>query len=397
MTTHEDPRAGESAVPVWDAERGRWVANGYGWDGERERWLALSPADTTASPQRTTRPGLPRSTSRRRVVRVVAAATAVTAMLAGLVFVGLNALWPGGRPPRIGTDPATVVTTYLEAIADADATTALGQLAQVPGDRSFLTDEMLRASAGHAPIAQISVLRPHPRTPDPLHLDVTATFSVGGTPATATFPLVRTGLDSPWRLGRGTLEVVMPPAADGLVVTVNGQAVGADVIEVFPGTYELASTTPAFVLRGGTVQTLVDPASTSPAFTDIRAELTDSGLATFRTAVADAVHVCVAATSLAAGCGLDLPPTTNDGIRLIDGTVHRSLSGSTEAALAHLEPDGSSPAALQIAANRLGEVDATADCEKDGRRYTGCTFHGLPGLGSPVVDFSTSPPLVRWD
>lgn len=398
MTTHDDPGTARGAVPVWDAERGRWVANGYGWDAEKERWLPLSPdAGSTASPKRTSRPASPRASSRLTVARPVAATAAATVVLAGLLFLGLGALGLGGGAPRVGTDPSTVVTTYLDAIARADASTALGQLAEVPGDRSFLTGEMLRASDERAPLADISVARAHPRAPDPLHLDVTATFTVGGTPATATFAVVRTAAGQPWRLGRGTLEIVVPAAADGLAVTVNGQAVVADTVVLFPGTYELASTNPSFTLRGGVVQTFADPGSASPAFADVRAELTETGVAAFRSAVADAVHACVAATSLVAGCGLDLPVRTSDGIRLVDGTVHRSLSGSTEAALAHLQPDGYTPAPLQVVADPLGEVEATADCEKDGRRYIGCTFDGLPRLGTPVVDFSRDPALVRWD
>lgn len=398
MTTHDDPGTARDAVPVWDAERGRWVANGYGWDAEQERWLPLSPdAGSTASPKKTARPASPRASSRVGVARPIAATAAATVVLAGLMFLGLGALGLGGGAPRGGTDPSTVVATYLSAIARADASTALAQLAEVPGDRSFLTDEMLRASDERAPIADISVARGRPRVPDPLHLDLTAMFTVGGTPATATFAVERTGLDRPWRLARGTLEIVVPAAADGLAVTVNGQAVTADTVVLFPGTYELASTNPSFTLRGGVVQTFTDPASASPAFADVRAELTETGVAAFRSAVADAVHACVAATSLVAGCGLDLPATTSDGIRLVDGTVHRSLPGSTQAALAHLQADGYAPAPLQVVADPLGEVEATADCEKDGRRYTGCTFDGLPRLGSPVVDFSTSPALVRWD
>ncbi|PTT15714.1 hypothetical protein DBR36_14610, partial [Microbacterium sp. HMWF026] len=81
------------AVPVWDAERGRWVANGYGWDAEQERWLPLSPdAGSTASPKKTARPASPRASSRLGVARPIAATAAATVVLAGLMFLGLGAL-----------------------------------------------------------------------------------------------------------------------------------------------------------------------------------------------------------------------------------------------------------------------------------------------------------------
>jgi hypothetical protein len=33
----------------------------------------------------------------------------------------------------------------------------------------------------------------------------------------------------------------------------------------------------------------------------------------------------------------------------------------------------------------------------NGQRQTGCTFLFLPTLGSPLVDMTTEPPVVRWD
>ncbi|MFF0910051.1 hypothetical protein ACFWZW_05085 [Microbacterium enclense] len=102
-------------------------------------------------------------------------------------------------------------------------------------------------------------------------------------------------------------------------------------------------------------------------------------------------------TALQAGCGLDVPATLDDGTKVIDGTVRRTLGGEAATRLAHLEPEPSYTEATQIRTVRIGAVDLVADCEVDGLRMSGCRFTVTPDIGSAIVDFAVDPPVVRWD
>ena len=290
--------------------------------------------------------------------------------------------------------PETVVEEYLQAIADGDAAKAKSLLSFEPSDDTLLTDEALDASNALGAIADIVVT---PVKNPNLSESVEVSYTIGGTPVTATFPTSDYSDKGEWTIDQGTIDLYLGSSISGLDTTLNGIAVDADTVTVFPGTYELATDNDNFVLSGTTSVVVADPYEYLSSELDPTVELSDAGLAAFRKAITDDVNACLASTSLDPGCGIAIPEVLDDGTKIIDGTIVRTLDAAAQAEMADLTPEDLYGDPMNVYGPYIGSVDVTADCEVDGVRETGCTFLFLPSLGSPLVDFSTDPPTVRWD
>ena len=298
----------------------------------------------------------------------------------------------GGEAPKSeASSPSDAVTDYLTAIADGDAKTALGYLSSPPSDSTLLTDEALAASAELAPITEIDV----PETKgDSGSADVTATYMLNGEPITTTFSTSDYDDDGKWEISGGTGSIYTEPF-DGLGLTINGQEVDAESVEVFPGTYELATSLKNFTLSGPTTVTITEPYESADT-SQIKPALTEEALQQFRGLVRAAVDACIASTTLAAGCGIDLPATISDGTQLADGTITRSLSADANATLDSLEATPSYDNPTLVEGEYIGSPSVEADCTKDGA--TGrCSIYFAPALGTPSVDMASDNPVVNWD
>jgi hypothetical protein len=284
--------------------------------------------------------------------------------------------------------PSAVVTSYLTALSKGDAETALGYLDQAPRNNPLLTDKVLAASNTRAPLTGIKVID---ESADDYSADVKVRYLLGGTPVIASYDLYDDG-DGAWTISRG-LGSIDAGEFDGIGLTVDGQAVDGNEVDVFPGTYELATTLPDFTISGGTVVTVTERfADTSR----IRPVLSDAGNQRFRSLVRAAVDACMASTKLAAGCGIDLPPTLGDGTKLVDGTLHRSMSADTRATLDSLKtrPSIQNPTLAQ--GESIGPVDVTARCTHGGKTEM-CDLIFTPLMGEPSIDMAAANPTVLWD
>ena len=298
----------------------------------------------------------------------------------------------GGEEPKAqASSPSDAVTDYLTAIADGDAKTALGYLSSPPNDSTLLTDEALAASAELAPITEIDV----PETKgESGSADVTATYLLNGEPITTTFSTSDYDDDGKWEISGGTGSIYTEPF-DGLGLTINGVEVDAESVEVFPGTYELATSLKNFTLSGPTTVTITEPYESADT-SQIKPALTEEALQQFRGLVRAAVDACIASTTLAAGCGIDLPATISDGTQLADGTITRSLSADSNATLDSLEATPSYDNPTLVEGEYIGSPSVEADCTKDGA--TGrCSIYFAPALGTPSVDMASDNPVVNWD
>lgn len=297
----------------------------------------------------------------------------------------------GGAPEAQSSSPSDAVTDYLTAIADGDAKKALGYLSSPPDDSSMLTDEVLAASNTLAPITEIDV--PEVKGANG-SADVIATYLIGDETVTTTFSTVDYDDDGKWEVSGGTGYIYTSPF-DGLGLTINGQEVDGDEVEVFPGTYELATTLKNFTLSGESIVTVTDPYSSAET-SSIKPVLTDEALQTFRGLVRESVNACIATTTLAAGCGLELPATISDGTQLTDGTITRSLDADANATLDSLEATPSYDNPTLVEGEYIGSPSVEADCTKDGT--TGrCSIYFAPSLGTPSVDMASDNPVVNWD
>jgi hypothetical protein len=339
---------------------------------------------STAPPRR----GLPPAA----IIGIVAGGVVVLGVLAAvavvvvLLVVGRGAGSPGPGGSAEST-PGETVEAYLRAVADSDAEAALALLTSPPDDRTLLTDEVLEASNAAAPITGIAAEEP---AADEYYPDVTATYAMGGEPVTATFSLTADA-DGRWSILGGTAGLSLGIPFGGLDLTLNGVPVERDDVEVFPGTYALATTTPEFTIVDGDAIRVVDPYSFP--LDEVRPALSEQGLVVFGDAIRASVAPCLASRSLAAGCGLDLPPELDDGSRPVDGTVTRALSAEGQARLAAPQPQELFRDPLLVRAEPIGPVETRARFA-DG--VDGSILFA-PSLGSPLVDFTGPEPVVRWD
>jgi len=328
------------------------------------------------------------------IIGIVVGALVVLAVIIGAIFfvvrlVSSPSASGGGGGGGGATTPVAVVEGYLEALAASDAKTALSFVDAVPSDSPFLTDEALEASNELAPLTGIEVTEP---TDADFSTKVTATYSLGDVPVTTEFSVNEYAADGEWRLTTVTADLDFGDRFDGLDMTLNGEPLESSSVEVFPGTYEVATTTPNYAVTGQTVLTVRDPFD-YPTLSDTKAGLSEEGVLIFRQAVTDAVAACVASTTLAAGCGIDVPQVLSDGSRLAEGTIVRTLRAETQTKLDSLQPQPSYGDPLIITGEYIGGISVTAGLEGGG---SGSLLFG-PSLGAPVVDFTSGTPVVTWD
>jgi hypothetical protein len=298
----------------------------------------------------------------------------------------------GGKGPAAEASSASdAVKGYLTAISESDAKTALSYLSSPPSDSTLLTDEALEASNKLGPITKITVPKSDGKSSSD---DVTASYLLNGEPVTTTFSASDYDRDGKWEISGGTGSIYTR-SFDGLGLTINGVAVDAEQVDVFPGTYELATTLKNFTLTGPTTVTITESYSSADT-TEIKPALTDEALQQFRSLVRAAVDACIASTTLTAGCGIDIPSTISDGTQLTDGTITRSLSADANATIDSMKATPSYDNPTLVEGEYIGSPSVTADCTKDGA--TGrCSIYFAPSLGKPSVDMASDNPVVKWD
>lgn len=326
---------------------------------------------------------------------VVLVATVLVVVLAVTGGILSGARLAPARPDGAQTsDPGRAAEAYLQAIADSDAETALSLVDYLPDDKTLLSDEVLEKSNALAPLTDIvigSVVRS-----DSYTAELPVSYRLGAKKVDITLEMSKSVSKGTWKVAWGDIGVASPYRTAGLDLFVNGVASSATTFRVFPGTYELTTDSPLHALTGTTTITVFDRSEYDTSFAGVDVTLTEAGAERFRTAITAAVDACLASTSLQADCGLALPESLADGTKIVDGTLKRTLSAEAAARMAHLEPESTAEGAFQMRSADLGKVDVTADCEVDGRRFSGCTFVSMPRLGSALVDLAVDPPVVRW-
>ncbi|MFT4219618.1 MAG: hypothetical protein QM611_03765 [Microbacterium sp.] len=324
------------------------------------------------------------------VAIIVVVAVALTSLLSGG---GQPAANPGGGEGEpVATTPDAVVTGYLEALAASDAEQALSYVESPPADLTFLTDEVLQASNARAPITGISVTAP---TNAEFSVEVQATYSIGDEQVSTTFNVSDYDDDGTWSMSAGTSDIQLGSRVEGLEVTLNGVALTGLDVTVFPGSYEVATTSEAFTIEGASTFTVREPFD-YPSLSDMEVTLSKSGLKQFRQLIKKDVSTCLKSKKRKAGCGLSVPATLSDGTKIVQGTVKRTLTADAKSNLKSLKPQESYTDPMRVTSEYIGGVNMQATCVKGGSRGT-CRIIMGPSLGAPVVDFTSDPPTVNWD
>ncbi|MFV0252780.1 MAG: hypothetical protein ACK5H2_05535 [Beutenbergiaceae bacterium] len=299
---------------------------------------------------------------------------------------------PSSDAPITYDTPEAAVEAYLTAIADGDAATALA-LSRTPGNSALLTDEMLAASAALAPMTDI-VVTPE-QSSDEFTAEIEVSYQLGSETINTSVTAYGDG-NGEWTVS-GTTLVYVPYGADGLDITLNGIAIeDPDNIELFPGMYEIGTTTTYYTFTG-TTQTSVEPEFSSSALENAKPALNEDGVAVFQEAINTAVEACLASTKLDPGCGLAISPEPSNDLQPIEDTVVRTLSAEGQVALGQLEPELDSSNPFAVSAGSIGIVEATLQCTNMTSGATeGCSPFLGRSLSYPVVDFSSDPVTVIW-
>ncbi|MGL4340263.1 MAG: hypothetical protein ACRCSP_07565 [Rhodoglobus sp.] len=322
------------------------------------------------------------------IIAIAGGGLALILVLALVIWAGVSFIT---RNPSSGATAA--VEGYLTAISQSDAKKAKSYLDSAPSAAPLLTDDVLEQSNALAPMSDIQVSkRASVRSG---FGTVSASYKLGKTTVDAKFKVSDYADNGTWTITDGLGQIYISDLKK-LNMTVNGKTVKGDKVDIFPGTYEFGTSLERFTLVGETTLTLADEDDSSYQL-DIEAELTDEAIEEFRSVVRSSVDACIASTTLAAGCGLDLSATLSDGTQLTEGSVKRTLSADANATIDSMEPTLSiSNPNLAQGDIYIGSVDTTALCTQGGVTGT-CEVIFGPILGRPSVDMSEKKLEITWE
>ncbi|MGO1166054.1 MAG: hypothetical protein ACTMHL_05490 [Janibacter sp.] len=321
------------------------------------------------------------------------------ALFAGFILLSLVAICgvvalgsSGDQEASSGEAASEVVTDYMDALVEGDASSAI-DLVQTSGRESVLSERAYEQALESAPVDDVVVKET--RLDDEMSGTVGVTFTVGGESAQESISVHDYDRDGQWEMIPPTAQMEPPTPLQGLGVKLNGEEIDDDdVLLLLPGTYEVGVDSPHYALSG-TSSMEVTTSSGAPSWPE--PSLSSSGTAAFREAVREEVDSCMEQKTLKAGCGLGTVPDTDrqQGWKMVDGTVKRSLTSGTEKKLKTMKPDAGSSDPTSVEGPVVGGVDTTMSCTKDGQ--TGeCELFINAVVGAPTVDMTVKEPTVDW-
>ncbi|GAA2097193.1 hypothetical protein GCM10009841_09360 [Microlunatus panaciterrae] len=261
-------------------------------------------------------PGGPKKNNNKIFLIVGAAVLALIVLgVAGgaILLSGGNKTDTGGTGTRTSAPPATkasdAVKSYLEALAASNAQAALDLSEDQPADKTFLTNEVLQASNGRAPITAINV----PEVADDNAYSVDATYKMGEESVTESFYVDK--FDGKWKVKEAFAELDLSYTRDkSLPMIINGVEVKTDKVKLLPGSYEF-TTGSKFIDYGSSNVLLVTSPSDYPNTSDIKASITEAGFSAFKKAAKDSMTACVKQKKLApTGCPFAAKPTSQQKV-----------------------------------------------------------------------------------
>jgi hypothetical protein len=146
----------------------------------------------------------------------------------------------GGASASASSAPAAIasdaVSGFLQALVEKDPQKALSYAADPNVDAQLMTPAVLATSAKLAPIGNVQV----PAVTDQDATTVAATYTLGSTPVTASYDVVKMGDD--WKLSQVAAPVDVTVAQDPAVpMLVNGVRVKSGSLTLLPGAYRFTS------------------------------------------------------------------------------------------------------------------------------------------------------------
>lgn len=357
------------------------------WDptaGQQDEYFAQPPA----GPQ----PGR----GRRTLLIVGISALALVILGIGSAIVAINLLQArnterrsgattgpsSSAPPAAGAQPSDAVFGYLTALASGDAQEALAYGQSQPTESSLLTDKALATALKDAPLTAIEV----PRVDGHNEAAVEASYKLGKRSVTETFDVVKE--EDAWKLRRVAAEVDLGLVRSGAVpLLINGTKVSADLISLFPGSYEI-STGLKYSDYGNGSTILITSPSGFPDTSQLGVRINAKGKTAAVAAAKKSYAKCLKSDDPApAKC-----PNrwTSDAAKWRKGSINWKQQGSDPFKRAKVTTSGLA-AQVQIPLR----VELSGTCTQGGR--TGrCVGATITGTSISVVSLETNSPKVEW-
>ena len=287
--------------------------------------------------------------------------------------------------PAPAAKASDAVKSYLDALATGQADAALALSASTPADPTFLTDEVLAQSLKRAPLTDISV----PDVDDEYAYKVDATYQLGKQTVSDGIYVEKKG--DGWKVKAAYAEVDLQTVREKtLPLSINGVAVKANKVRLFPGSYEF-STGSKNITYGdeGGILLIETPDGYPEGLSDLRATLSSAGDKAFTSAVKASLKKCLAAKELAPkGC----PNQTNNSnsYKIDKSTLKWKLRGSDPTD--NLEPrlDYQNPVIASASFSLSFEVKA--DCNAPSGTCEATPY----ASGRPRVNMLEEPLKVTW-
>jgi hypothetical protein len=233
--------------------------------------------------------GQPPAPKSRKKLYLIGGAIVVVAALVG----GGLALF-GGDDSSSAASPGDVVTTYLNDLAKGDAAGALA-LGPKPANTALLTDAVLKKQQAIAKISNVKVVKSDTGTYEGKQQAVVqVTYDFGPQHADVNFGLVK--VSGKWQM-HATVISFEPSGGSVPGLTIFGVDVSkSQKVYVFPGPLEYSSANPNIKVTVGGKEFATDPEDL--AYSDLQADLSDTGKAAALTAVKSALAACAKSKSL---------------------------------------------------------------------------------------------------
>jgi len=238
----------------------------------------------------------------------------MVAILAGLLvgLVGCTLPPPASQngPTGASAQPTSIVQAFLEAIAVADATTALTFIANPPSDTSLMTDAVLDQSLQLAAISDISTTASNS--------DGTITeadYQMGDTSVRATFHL-RTVAQG-YAITDGVLKMDLTGACTPCTgIALNGVPITQPSVNLFPGTYQFGASSPLLAV---TADTFSFTGAWPPPWPTVSVKLASGADATLGAAAQAVIDPCLQEKAIPTSCGFGVPLLS--GVTLVADSV----------------------------------------------------------------------------
>lgn len=290
------------------------------------------------------------------------------------------------------------VEGYLTALAAGDFDEAFSYVQEDPRS-GLLTDELLNESLELAPISNIDV-EPLDADPEDYSDYVSYTYTVGDQDFSGELHVVHSLTDDQWIIG-GTAVTTQLSALDpgSLDFSVNGETVPSQGGDVLYGlAYHLDVEHENFMLSSTDDDGVLITDDNWFSFSTQDIVLTEEAEEQWRAAILEEAEACLESTTYEAGCGLDMPEEIS-GDQVIDGTIERVASTSTQQTLQNLTPrmDYSNPN-LVTAEEHISGLEVFYDCSgPQGEGQCELLTGDARQFDSPLVDMAAEELEVVWE